>query len=62
MCIRDGNYEECVKKFEDKQGALVYVAFSVRDYESLSLNLAELRRYINQQNEVIVYYESAIKD
>jgi hypothetical protein len=56
------NYEEFVKNFEDKHGALVYVAFSVRDYESLSLNLAELRRYINQQNEVIVYYESAIKD
>jgi len=32
----------------------------MRDYENLALNIAELRRYINQQNEVIIYYEEAV--
>lgn len=39
----------------------VFVAMSVQDYEVLSLNLDELRRYINQQGSLIVYYENAIK-
>jgi hypothetical protein len=32
----------------------------MRDYENLALNVAELRRYINQQTEIIVYYEEAV--
>jgi len=34
----------------------------MRDYENLALNVAELRRYINQQTEIIVYYEKAVTD
>jgi len=33
----------------------------MQDYENLALNIAELRRYINQQIEIIVYYEEAVK-
>lgn len=51
------NLEEFLAQFPD--GALV--AISVNDYENLSLNLAELRRYIEQQQEVIIYYENSIQ-
>jgi len=34
----------------------------MRDYENLALNVAELRRYINQQTQVIIYYEDAMKE
>lgn len=34
----------------------VFVAMQMRDYENLTLNLAELRRYIEQQQAVITYY------
>ena len=33
---------------------------SVKDYQNLSLNFAELRRYIEQQKQIIVYYEKAV--
>jgi len=55
------NYEEFVKEFEAKNGADAYIAISVKDYENLSLNFAELRRYIEQQKQIIVYYENAVK-
>ena len=55
------NYDAFVEEFKGKNGDLVYVAISIKDYENLSLNIAELRRYINQQKEVIVYYEDAIQ-
>ena len=37
----------------------VFIAIGIKDYQALSLNLAELRRYIDQQNSVIVYYQRA---
>src|SRR6056300_1356511 len=55
------NYEEFVKEFEAKNGADAYIAISVKDYENLSLNFAELRRYIEQQKQIILYYEEAVK-
>ena len=54
------NYDTFVKEFETKNIELVYVAMSVKDYENLSTNVAELRRYLNQQKEIIVYYEDSI--
>ena len=59
--VNADNYDEFVQNFKEKFGELVYVAISIKDYENLSLNIAELRRYINQQKEVIVYYEDAIQ-
>ena len=55
------NYDEVVEKFTAKNGELAYIAISVKDYENLSLNFAELRRYIEQQQQIIVYYEEAVK-
>ena len=55
------NYEEFVADFEAKNGADAYIAISVKDYENLSLNFAELRRYIEQQKQIILYYEEAVQ-
>ena len=54
------NYDEFIKSYEKKNGADSYIAISVKDYENLSLNFAELRRYIEQQKQIIVYYENAV--
>jgi hypothetical protein len=32
----------------------------MKDYENLALNIADIRRYLEQQNEIIVYYEKAV--
>lgn len=55
------NYDEFVADFEAKNGADAYIAISVKDYENLALNFAELRRYIEQQKQIILYYEEAVK-
>jgi len=59
--VNADNYDEFVEKFTAKNGELVYIAISVKDYENLSLNFAELKRYIEQQKQIIVYYEEAVK-
>lgn len=58
--VTKDNYEAFVKEFTEKNGELVYVAIGIKDYENLSLNIAEIRRYLNQQTEIIVYYENAV--
>jgi hypothetical protein len=54
------NYAEFVEAYKKKNGADSYIALSVKDYENLALNFAELRRYIEQQKQIIVYYEDAV--
>ena len=58
--VTEDNYEEFKEEFYSKNGKTAWIAISVKDYENLSLNFAELRRYIEQQKEVIVYYEDAV--
>ena len=40
------NMEEFLQRFEEESGITVFFAVSVPDYENMSLNVAELRRYI----------------
>lgn len=54
------NYEKFVKDFTDEHGELAYVVLSMKDYENLALNIADLRRYLDQQSKIIVYYENAL--
>ena len=58
--VNEDIYEEFVKEFTEENGELAFVALSIRDYENLALNVAELRRYINQQKNIIIYYEDAV--
>ena len=37
-------------------GQIVFVAMSIADYELMAYNMQEIKRYINQQKEIIVYY------
>jgi len=55
------NMEEFLVRFEEESGTTVFFAMSVPDYENMSMNVAELRRYINQQKALIVYYEESIE-
>ena len=55
------NFEDFKKEFEAKNGVDSYVAISIKDYENLGKNFAELRRYIEQQKQIILYYEEAVK-
>lgn len=59
--VTEGNLGDFQKRFVKENGDLVFYALSVRDYETLALNMAELKKYIQQQKEIIVYYEEAVK-
>ena len=58
--VTEQNFEEFKKRFVKENGDLIGYVLSVRDYETLALNMAELKRYVLQQKEIIIYYEKAV--
>ena len=68
--VTEQNFEEFKAKFVKENGDLVgymeenadflFYSLSVRDYETLALNMADIKRYILQQKELIIYYEKAV--
>ena len=60
--VTEENFKEFKEKFQKENGdPLVAYVLSVRDHETLALNMAEIKRYIEQQKEIIIYYEEAVK-
>ena len=49
---------EFLTKVEKDQGQVVFLAMSVPDYELMAYNMQELKRYINELKEVVVYYKT----
>ena len=39
-------------------GDVVFVAMTIDDYELMSMNMQELRRYIREVQEVVIYYRN----
>ena len=58
--VTEENFEEFKKRYEKENGMFLFYVISVKDYETLSLNMAEIKRYIEQQKQIIIYYEKAI--
>ena len=59
--VTEDTLDEFKKRFAKDNGDLLFYALSVRDYETIALNMAELKRFIDQQKQVIIYYEKAVK-
>jgi len=52
-------FDKFVNDTKKKNGGdLVFIAMSVEDYELMSYNIQELKRYIKQLGEIIVYYRN----
>ena len=61
--VTEKNFEEQVKKLEKMQdGTYVLFGLTPQDYENMAYNLQELRIYIRQQKEIIIYYRQATQD
>jgi hypothetical protein len=56
--INQGNLDAFIQELAQQQSTnnVVFMAMNTQDYEHLALNIADLRRYIQQQQQIIVYY------
>lgn len=58
--VTPDNLEQFLADWEKNNTQIVFIATSVPGYENLSINLQELRRYVLQQQQLILYYEKAV--
>ena len=60
--VSNKNIDEFLARVEKDQGQVVFVAMSTPDYELMAYNMQELKRYINELTEVVVYYRKVTID
>ncbi len=56
LTITPENFEEQFKVIEEQEGELVFLAMTIPDYELMAYNMQELKRYITELKDVVVYY------
>ena len=54
--VTPANFEEFQARIIDQEKELVFLAMTVPDYEVMAYNMQELKRYITELKEVVVYY------
>lgn len=54
--VSEKNLEEFLARVKKEEGSVVFFAMSVPDYELMAYNMQELKRYIKELKEVVVYY------
>jgi hypothetical protein len=60
MVITPENYNQKIEELSTK-GNVVLFALTSAGYQNLSMNVAELRKYIQQQNAVVAAYKDYYK-
>lgn len=56
IVVTPDNWEEQLARIEQQEGELVFLAMTIPDYEVMAYNMQELKRYITELKDVVVYY------
>ena len=56
IVVTPENWEEQLAKIEKQEGELVFLAMTIPDYEVMAYNMQEIKRYISELKDVVVYY------
>ena len=57
IAVTPENWEEQLAKIEEQEGELVFLAMTIPDYEIMAYNMQEIKRYITELKDVVVYYK-----
>ena len=55
------NLEEVIERVKAEQGDFVLYAMTAQSFEALALSFEQIKKFIEEQNAVILYYEEAVK-
>jgi len=54
--VTETNIDQFLVNIKEEYGDVVFLAMSIPDYEIMAYNMQELKRYITELKEVVVYY------
>lgn len=61
VVVTEANLQEVIDRVKTEQGDFVLYAMTAQSFEGLALNFEQIKRFIEEQNAVILYYEEAVK-
>jgi hypothetical protein len=56
IAVTPDNWDEQLARIEEQEGELVFLAMTIPDYEVMAYNMQEIKRYITELKDVVVYY------
>ena len=56
IAVTPDNWDEQLARIEQQEGELVFLAMTIPDYEVMAYNMQEIKRYITELKDVVVYY------
>ena len=56
IAVTPDNWEEQLAIIEEQEGELLFLAMTIPDYEVMAYNMQEIKRYITEVKDVVVYY------
>ena len=56
IAVTPDNYEQQLARIKEQEGELVFLAMTIPDYEVMAYNMQEIKRYITELKDVVVYY------
>jgi hypothetical protein len=54
--VSEANLDEFLERVKKEQGQLVFFAMSVSDYELMAYNMQEIKRWVKEMKQVVIYY------
>jgi recombinational DNA repair protein RecR len=60
--ITETNVQEVIEKMKTNQGQFLVYALDPMTFKNLAIGIEEIKRYIQQQKDIIIYYEKALTD
>ena len=61
VVVTEANLEQVIARVKQEQGDFVLYAMTAQSFESLALSFEQIKKFMEEQNAVIVYYENAVK-
>ena len=60
--ITEANVQEVIQEMKTNQGQFLVYALDPVTFKNLAIGIEEIKRYIEQQNDIIIYYEKAVTE
>ena len=61
VVVTEANLQEVIERVKTEQGDFVLYAMTAQSIEALALSFEQIKKFIEEQNAVILYYEEAVK-
>ena len=60
VVVTEANLQEVIERIKTEQGDFVLYAMTAQSFEALALSFEQIKKFIEEQNAIILYYEDAV--